>query len=118
VNVDFPFRVDGRGRSGAAEDDEHVRDLIQQVLFAAPGERVNRPTFGSGLLQLVFAPNSDELATATQFLIQGALQQWLGEVIDVGDVDVASRDSTLEVIVKYRRKPSGQPQTATFRREV
>lgn len=118
MNVDFPFRVDGRGRSGAAEDDEHVRDLIEQVLFTAPGERVNRPTFGSGLLQLVFAPNSDELATATQFLVQGALQQWLGEVIDVADVDVASRDSTLEVIVNYRRKPSGQPQTATFSREV
>jgi phage baseplate assembly protein W len=118
VNVDFPFQVDGRGRSAAADDDEHVRDLIEQVLFTAPGERVNRPTFGSGLLQLVFAPNSDELATATQFLVQGALQQWLGEVIDIGDVDVTSRDSTLEVIVTYRRKPSGQARTATFSREL
>ena len=49
------------------------------MLFTAPGERVNRPDFGSGLLQLVFAPNSDELAGATQFLVQGALQQWLGD---------------------------------------
>jgi uncharacterized protein len=118
MDVDFPFRVDGRGRSAAADDDEHVRDLIEQVLFTAPGERVNRPTFGSGLLQLVFAPNSDELATATQFLVQGALQQWLGEIIDIADVDVVSRDATLEVIVKYRRKSSGQPQTATFSRAV
>jgi phage baseplate assembly protein W len=118
VDVDFPFRVDGRGRSAAADDDEHVRDLIEQVLFTAPGERVNRPTFGSGLLQLVFAPNSDELATATQFLVQGALQQWLGEIIDIADVDVVSRDATLEVTVKYRRKSSGQPQTATFSRAV
>jgi phage baseplate assembly protein W len=118
VDVDFPFRVDGRGRSAAADEDEHVRDLIEQVLFTAPGERVNRPTFGTGLMQLVFAPNSDELATATQFLVQGALQQWLGEVIEIGEVEVTSRDATLEVVVRYRRKPSGQPQVATFGREL
>jgi uncharacterized protein len=118
MNVDFPMSIDGRGRTAAADDEEHVRDLIEQVLFTSPGERVNRPTFGSGLLQLVFAPNSDELATATQFLVQGALQQWLGEVIDIADVSVLGRDATLEVVVRYRRKPSGQAQTATFSREV
>ena len=69
-SVDFPFRFDGRGRTATTGDDEHVRDLIEQVLFTAPGERVNRPTFGSGLLQLVFAPNSDELAAATQLTVQ------------------------------------------------
>jgi len=118
TDVAFPLRVDGRGRTAAADEDDHVQDLIEQVLFTSPSERVNRPTFGSGLMQLVFAPNSDELATATQFLVQGALQQWLGEVIDIAGVDVQGRDATLEVVVRYRRKPSGQPRTATFSREV
>ena len=71
--------------------DDHIRDLIEQVLFTAPGERVNRPNFGSGLLQLVFAPNSDELAAATQFLVQGALQQWLGDLIQVEGVERRER---------------------------
>jgi len=118
MQIDFPYRVDGRGRTGEADDDQHVRDLIEQVLFTAPGERVNRPTFGSGLRELVFAPNSDELATATQFLVQGALQQWLGEVVEVVAVDVLTRESTLRVVVRYRVKPSGRPQTATFTRGV
>jgi phage baseplate assembly protein W len=118
VNVDFPLAVDGRGRTAAADDDEHVRDMIEQVLFTSPGERVNRPTFGTGLLQLVFAPNSDELATATQFLVQGALQQWLGDVIDILDIDVTSQDASLQVVVRYRRKPSGPARAATFTREV
>ena len=83
MDIDFPFHFDGRGRTAEAATDEHVRDLIEQVLFTSPGERVNRPTFGSGLMQLVFAPNSDELATATQFLVQAALQQWLGDLIEV-----------------------------------
>jgi uncharacterized protein len=78
MSLDYPFRIDSRGRTAQATDADHIRDLIEQVLFTGPGERVNRPSFGSGLLQLVFMPTSDELATATQFLIQGALQQWLG----------------------------------------
>ena len=71
--LDYPYHFDGRGRTAATSNDAHMRDLIEQVLFTAPGERVNRPDFGSGLMQLVFAPNSDELAAATQFLVQGAL---------------------------------------------
>ena len=86
----IPYHFDGRGRTATTTDDDHVRDMIEQVLFTIPGERVNRPDFGSGLLQLTFAPLSDELASATQFLVQGSLQQWLGDIIAVEQV---SRDT-------------------------
>ena len=101
MNVDFPYHYDGRGHTADADDDKHIRNLIEQVLFTSPGERVNRPTFGCGLMQLVFAPNSDELAAATQYLVQGALQQWLGDLIQVEDVVVVNEDSTLRVTVQY-----------------
>src|SRR5712691_2561308 len=101
MDLDYPFRFDNRGRTAEPGPDEHIRDLIEQVLFTAPGERVNRPDFGSGLLQLVFAPNSDELASATQFLVQGALQQWLGDRIEVNEVAVEGEDSALLVRVSY-----------------
>src|SRR5271165_734476 len=58
TNIAFPFRIDGRGRTALVDDNSHIRDLIEQLLFTNPGERVNRPTFGSGLLALVFQPNS------------------------------------------------------------
>jgi phage baseplate assembly protein W len=118
MDIDYPFHPDARGRTADADADEHLRDLIEQVLFTAPGERVNRPTFGSGLAQLVFAPTSEELATATQFLVQGALQQWLGELIQVEAVDVQSRDATLEVTVRYSVRRTGQRQVARFTRGV
>src|ERR671922_1374993 len=101
MNVDFPFHFDDCRRTAATNDDEHIRDLIEQVLFTAPGERVNRPTFGSGLLQMTFAPNSDELAAATQFLVQGALQQWLGDLIAIEAVRVEAVESELRVLVQY-----------------
>jgi len=102
MDVAFPYQVDGRGRSATTDDAGHVRDLIEQVLFTSPGERVNRPTFGSGLLELVFDPNREELATATQLLVQSSLQQWLGDVIQVEEARVESDDSELAVTVAYR----------------
>jgi phage baseplate assembly protein W len=118
LDIDFPFAVDGRGRTARSVGDEHIRDLIEQVLFTSPGERVNRPTFGTGLMQLVFAPNSDELATAVQFLVQGALQQWLGDLIQVEDVGVEADDSTMRVAVTYVVLRNQRRQVAQFSRDV
>ena len=118
MNIDFPFHIDGHGRTAAAADDDHVRDLIEQILFTNPGERVNRPTFGSGLLQMVFQPNSTEVSAALQFTLQAALQQWLGSRVLVSDVQVTSVDSTLEVIVRYSVPTDPVVQTAQFTREI
>jgi phage baseplate assembly protein W len=114
MNVDFPFSFGTNGRTAGTNDDDHIRDLIQQVLFTAPGERVNRPDFGSGLLRLVFAPNSDELAAATQFLVQGSLQQWLGDLIEVNDVLVNNSDSSLFVEIHYTVRRTQQQNVAQF----
>jgi len=118
MQIDYPFHFDDRGCTAQAKEEKHIRDLIEQVLFTSPGERVNQPDFGCGLMQLVFAPNSDELATATKYLVQGALQQWLGELIEVQAVEVISEDSTIEVTVQYLIKRNQQRQVEQFSREV
>jgi uncharacterized protein len=118
-NVDFPYRVDGRGRTAQPEsDDAHIRDLVEQVLFTVPGERVNRPDFGCGLLQLVFEPNSVELAATLQALVQGSLQQWLGSLIRVNEVIADASDATLRVRVSYTVLASQQSRSATFTHKV
>ena len=116
IYLDYPFHFDGRGRTASTSYEDHIRDLIEQVLFTSPGERVNRPGFGSGVMQLIFAPNSDELAAATQLLVQGALQQWLGDLIQVEAVQVESRDATLQVSIQYTIRRTQQRQTAEFTR--
>ena len=117
MQVDFPFAFDGRGRTAGAPDEAgHIRDLIEQVLFTAPGERVNRPTFGSGVLQLVFAPNGDAFAAAARASVQGAIQQFLGDRIVVEGVDVAGEDATLRITVRYQVRRTQQRQAAVFTR--
>ncbi len=113
----FPYRIDGRGRTAGADEDGHVKQLIENLLFTAPGERVNRPTFGTAVRQMVFSPVSNETAAALQFMLQGALQQWLGDVIQVTSVVVQAVDSSLQVTVQYIVRRSQQPQVAQITRE-
>jgi phage baseplate assembly protein W len=114
TNIAFPYQIDGGGRTALATDDDHIRDMIQQLLFTSAGERVNRPTFGTALQQLVFAPNSPEVAAATQFLVQGALQQYLGDLIVIEQVSVDSEDATLSVTVTYMVRRTQQRDSTTF----
>ena len=99
--TDYPFHFDGHGRTAETDISGHIRDLIEQVLLTAPGERVMRPNFGSGVMQLVFDGASPEIAATTQFLIQGALQQWLSDVIAVDAVDIQAGDGALLITVRY-----------------
>jgi phage baseplate assembly protein W len=118
MNIDFPYHFDQRGRTAATGNDDHIRNMIEQLLFTNPGERVNRPDFGSGLLQMVFAPNSVELASALQFTTQAALQRYLGDVIDLKQVEVTAEDSTLTVVVNYVVRETQEGRTETLVRQL
>jgi phage baseplate assembly protein W len=118
MNIDFPLHIDSRGRTATVNTDDHIRDMIEELIFTNHGERVNRPDFGSGALQLVFAPNSPELAATVQFTLQAALQMWLGDVIDVREVGVEADDSRLVIDVAYVVKATGVASEATFTRPL
>ena len=114
MNIDFPLHFDARGRTAGADLETHVRNMIEQLIFTNPGERVNRPDFGSGALQLVFAPNSPELAATVEFTLQAALQMWLGDVIEVTELAVTADDARLQIDLAYAIRATGQPQEASF----
>jgi uncharacterized protein len=118
MNIDFPFHVDSRGRTATTDDRDHIRDMVEQLLFTSPNERVNRPDFGSGLLQMVFAPNSADLAAALQFTTQAALQRHLGDVIDLQQVQVTAQDNTLSATVRYVVRETQEGRTDTFVRQI
>jgi uncharacterized protein len=114
MNINFPYQFDGRGRTQEAVLQDYVYQLIEQVLFTSPGERVNLPDFGSGLLQLPFAPNSLEMAAATQFAVQAALQKWLSNYLRVQSVVASSQDAVLTVTVTYSLLNTDVTQVQTF----
>jgi phage baseplate assembly protein W len=118
MNIDFPFHFDGRGRTAVTDEADHIRDMIEQLLFTSPGERVNRPDYGSGLLRMVFEPNSPELAAALEFTMRGTLQRWLGDIIELQALEVTSEDATLRIVVQYVVRRTSERRAATFVRAV
>lgn len=114
MNIDYPFHFSSAGRTADTDTDDHIRDLIEQLLFTNHGERVNRPEFGSGLLQMVFAPNTPEVATALQFSLQADLQRWLGDLIELQGLEVVSVDSSLLISIQYLVRRTNGSQTAQF----
>jgi phage baseplate assembly protein W len=115
MEIGFPYDVDGRGRTAGATEPDHVRQLVEQLLFTTPGERPMRPTLGAGLMSMVLEPARSDLAASTQLLVQGALQTWLGELIEVQSVEAAGTEAVLEVTVRYTLRATGEPRTETFR---
>ncbi len=110
----FPFRADRRGRTAHAGHGERVHDLIEQLLFTSPGERVMRPDFGCGLLDLVFAPTSPELISTLELSVQASLQRWLGDLIDVEALDVVSEDHVVRVYLSYVVRADGARRDDVF----
>jgi phage baseplate assembly protein W len=118
MHIGFPFGLDSSGRTRTVSDAAHVRDLIEQVLFTAPGERVMRPQFGSGARHLVFEPDSKELAATTEFAVRGALQRYLGELVTINAVRVRSEDTLLRVVVQYTVAGEASARTEQFDSEL
>ena len=111
--LDYPYSVGSTWVPQTTSPDDHLRDLILQVLFTVPGERMYLPEFGVGAQQLVFAPNNDLLRTSTQFLITTSLQRWLGDRIDVSQVTVTadpSNDQGVLIEINYTPKLTQQAQ--------
>jgi phage baseplate assembly protein W len=114
VNVAFAYRLDHGGRTAGATEDDHILQMLEQLLFTRPGERVNRPDFGCGLLDLVFSPNSPELAAALDVTVGAAVQRWLGDIIELTSLEVSAVESMLTVSLAYQVRATGTTATATL----
>jgi uncharacterized protein len=118
ILFNYPLKIGDRGRTLEVSEERHIHQLIEQVLFCSPGERINRPSFGAALNQLIFAGNNDQLASVTQSLISSSLQQWLGDLIHVESVNITNEESTLRISVQYRLVRNQQQQVGVFTREI
>ena len=118
MNLDYPFHFDAGGRTATTSTADHIRDMLEQLLLTNPGERVNRPDFGSGAAQLVFGPNSPELAAALQFSVQAAIETWLGDVVQIKTLQVTSEDSSLRIYLEYIILSTGEHRADTFERSA
>jgi phage baseplate assembly protein W len=111
--IAFPFSVNDQGRTATASRQNHITQLIAQVLFTSPGERVNNPTFGCDLRSLVFGTLRNELVTAIEAMVQGSLQQSLGDIVQVQAVKITVA-TVVTVDVRYVEKGTAESRFVRF----
>jgi hypothetical protein len=114
MNIAFPLAVGPGGRTAPTPAARHVNDMIEQLIFTNPGERVNRPNFGGGMYQAVFAPNSLELQATVHLSVLAELQQYLGDLIEIVSLDVEAVDETFTLVIAYRIIQTDEHATARF----
>jgi phage baseplate assembly protein W len=113
--VAYPLRI-VNGTVVTSRSPQHVREMIEQVLFTMPGERVMYPEFGVGLERLIFGSTASDIMAATQALISEALQEWLGDVIVVLGVAVAAAGSKVSISVVYELLATHETRHVVFER--
>ena len=114
----FPLQTAPDGRTATVERDRWIRDLLEAFLFTNPGERLNRPEFGSGLLAMIFAGNHATIAGALDASLRAAIEQHFSHLIDLEDLTILQQESLLEIEVQYRTRPDGVRKKEVFRQEI
>jgi uncharacterized protein len=112
VYINYPMQI-VHGTVATARRIDHIRQMIEQVLFTMPGERVMYPEFGTGLSRVLFETTGTEIVTATQALVASDLHRWLGDLISIQSVTIVVRESRMEVTVAFEML-----ETREMRREV
>jgi Bacteriophage baseplate protein W len=112
---DYPFRIGGEGGVALTGADDHLRDLIEQVLLTNPGERVNLPEFGCGLKKLVFAGNDEILQATVKFIVSQNLNRWLGDRMIVESIRIVSEEETLAIEITYQLRRTRERQRMSLR---
>jgi phage baseplate assembly protein W len=114
----YPYRIGPDGQTAGSGYEQHIREMIEQVLFTRRGERVNRPDFGAGVTELIFVENAPEMAAAAQHMVMGTLQQWLSGAIEVRGVETQATDNILEITVRYRALDEERERAVTVERPL
>lgn len=114
----YPYRIGPDGQTAGSELEQHIREMIEQLLFTRRGERVNRPDFGAGVTEMIFVENAPEMAAAAQHMVMGTLQQFLSDAIEVRGVETEAVDSVLSITVRYRPLDEARERAVTVERPL
>ena len=116
LHIDFPFGFDSAGKTELTNWSNHKRDMLIQFLLTTPGERVNRPDFGTPLSRMCFEGNSTDLAEVIQFVARAGLDRWLGQVVEVIELNANAEEAVLILDLKYRVR--GQDEVRQEQRKI
>jgi phage baseplate assembly protein W len=111
----FPMGVNLRGGIQKCSQAQKVRESIFIILSTQHGERLMRPTFGSNLNSLVFAPNNIATANLARHYVETSLTTWEPR-IDLNEIIVENdgQHGRLLIHIHYTIKATFEPQNLVY----
>ena len=118
IGITLPIQITNTAFAQSFTTREQVSSNIKNLLLTKKGERILQPEFGSGLQELLFDFNNDELPTNIEDTITEALEQWLPYVtidsIDVEQTDYLKDRNRANVSISFRIGDDVQLNEVTF----
>ena len=118
IGITLPIQITNTAFAQSFTTREQVSSNIKNLLLTKRGERILQPEFGSGLQELLFDFNNDELPTKIEDTITEALEQWLPYVtidsIDVEQTDYLKDRNRANVSIKFKIGDDVQLNEVTF----
>ena len=118
IGITLPIQITNTAFAQSFTTTEQVSSNIKNLLLTKKGERILQPEFGSGLQELLFDFNNDELPTRIEDTITEALEQWLPYVtidsIDVEQTDYLKDTNRANVSIKFKIGDDVQLNEVTF----
>jgi len=118
IGISLPIQIGKTAFEQTFTTFEQVKSNIKNLLLTKRGERVMQPEFGSGLQELLFEQNVDDLEGRIQTTIEDSISQWLPFVnideIDIEQTNELRDNNRVNVSIKFRVGNSVDLNEVTF----
>lgn len=118
IGISLPIQITNTAFDQTFQTIEQTKSNIKNLLLTKRGERILQPEFGSGLQEILFEFNNDDIGADIEETIVSSLEQWLPyvtvEQIDIDQSDSLKDINRVNVSIRFRVGDNPSLETVTF----
>jgi phage baseplate assembly protein W len=119
VGITLPIQISNTAFNQSFSVTEQVKSNIKNLLLTKKYERVMQPELGSGLQELLFQFNNDDLSSSIEDTIVSALSLWLPYVtvdtIIIEQTNELKDMNSINVSIKFKILNNTSLEVVTFK---
>jgi phage baseplate assembly protein W len=118
IGISLPLQIGGSGFTQTYNTTDQIKSNIKNLLLTQRGERILQPEFGSGLHEILFDFNNDDIEGKIENAINEAFEQWL-PYVTIADIVVEQTDALkdrnqINISLKFQVNGSVDLNEVTF----
>jgi phage baseplate assembly protein W len=118
IGITLPLQIGNTAFNQSFTTSDQIKTNIKSLLLTKRYERIMQPNLGSGLQELLFEQNTEDLPDRIEERINQSLSNWLPfvtiDTIDITQSDELKDSNRVEVSIKFRLNDTPKLETLTF----